>query len=183
MPRRPQNIFYKSLVAAASLLALTACQQSQHQAKKTAAPVIHKHYQVAKPVKQKKTVALATPEGPFIVVIDASSGQIKHTGERQATLTIPANKMTQVGYLYMDQEPVPHYYNKGLAQDVWAHTPQNAFAGSHAILSSSFLKPHSVKILSEKLEQNNLVLELKTSKPLHYTRHLRQVVLNISNSK
>jgi hypothetical protein len=88
-----------------------------------------------------------------------------------------------VAQLNMGDEATPHYYNAHLASTVWQHTPSNAFSGSHAILSSAFLKPHSVKIMGEHVTEGKIIFQLHSYKPLHFAHHLNQVVFNISGAK
>lgn len=189
MPRRNNIIITASCLAIAASFALTACQQSdQHKDKptmppKAAIPMPKPMVTQKAPIAMHPTAArLLAPEGPYILVVDASEAQLHYVNAQQATLTVPLHDITQVGHLYTLQEDSPHYYTGGEAQTIWQHSANNIFAHAHAVLSSNYIKPHAVKIISEGVVQNNLVFQLSTFKPFNHSRHLRNAVLNINGS-
>lgn len=188
MPRR-QKLLLTGL-AFCSAIALSACHQDQQQPMKKAPaskpvkqvmPIHHTYHRST--VHHTQPVALKAPHGAYILVVDAKHARLGSKEDHLLTLSIPLDNLTQVAQLDMGYEAAPKYYNGHLARTAWLNTPSNTFSGSHAILSSAFLKPHSVKILSEHVENGKLIFQLHSYKPLHFAHHLSQVVFNISGDK
>jgi hypothetical protein len=125
---------------------------------------------------------LVYPAGNYILVIDASQAQLQATTGTTATLSIPLNKITQVGQFAENRNTIPTYYTGQDGQVVWFHTEANVFANSRAVLSSLSSHPVFVKVTAEYLNRGTLEVELKTFQPLQQPLQLNSIVLSINGS-